>query len=336
MTTRRALGALAFGIFAWALPLGCSNGGSSDSGAPACTPGEQKACACGGGVEGFQVCSDNGASYGACQGCGDAGSSSGGSGSGSGGAGSGDAGGAPSSGGTGGGSSDASADGPRSCAPSEVSNVTTGECSLAAQDCPSGLTCGIASGDGGGWRTECQTLGRGGKALGDSCGSHGECAPGLRCVLAKCSRPCCGADESTLCGAQGRCNMTVSYDDGAASMTVCTFPVACTPWEHGCPASGPETDCHYDGREFACSFPNYDADGGTTEGKPCKFLNDCMDSQFCWGDSAGAACRWLCKLSDAGAPSAGTVGGAPGLGGCPSGQTCTAVGTPAWLGVCTP
>lgn len=39
----------------------------------ACAPGQQIACACGGGREGYQICWDDGAGYGACLGCGDAG-----------------------------------------------------------------------------------------------------------------------------------------------------------------------------------------------------------------------------------------------------------------------
>jgi hypothetical protein len=38
-----------------------------------CTPGRQTSCACGGGVEGYQLCKDDGSSFGACLGCGDGG-----------------------------------------------------------------------------------------------------------------------------------------------------------------------------------------------------------------------------------------------------------------------
>ncbi len=136
-----------------------------------------------------------------------------------------------------------------------------------------------------------------------------------------------------------RAILTVSYS-GGAFVQVCTFAPPCTPWAHDCPSSGPETDCHIaSGNKFKCSFPNYNVDGGSTEGLPCTYVNDCQDSQYCLyagADAGSGTCRWLCKASDSGAPDAGTVGGSPGLGGCPSGQTCKAFGSPAWLGVCEP
>ena len=49
--------------------VGCTPGNVSMS----CTPGRQTACACGVGRQGYQVCRDDGASYGVCMGCDDAG-----------------------------------------------------------------------------------------------------------------------------------------------------------------------------------------------------------------------------------------------------------------------
>jgi hypothetical protein len=62
-------------VFAILLPLAfaaistssCVDGDLEDPAtASSCAPGRQASCACGGGVEGFQVCKDDGSGYGAC------------------------------------------------------------------------------------------------------------------------------------------------------------------------------------------------------------------------------------------------------------------------------
>lgn len=133
--------------------------------------------------------------------------------------------------------------------------------------------------------------------------------------------------------------MQITYGSGAGApfVQVCTYSAPCTPWTGDCPP-GPESDCHVGtGGKLSCSFPNYDQDAGTTEGQPCTYLNDCADSQQCDFASGSGICRWLCKASTgSGAPDAGVVGGAPGNGGCPAGQTCVAYTSPSWLGICRP
>jgi hypothetical protein len=66
-------------VIAFLLPLAlaaissCVDGDLEDlAGTSHCTPGRQTSCACGGGVEGFQVCKDDGSGFGACLGCSDA------------------------------------------------------------------------------------------------------------------------------------------------------------------------------------------------------------------------------------------------------------------------
>ena len=226
-----------------------------------------------------------------------------------------------------------------SCPSGSATNLS-GSCDIVAQDCAAGLTCSVVVDDAGQYHTGCVDLGNGSAQLGATCATNGDCATGLTCVLKKCSRACCGALEGPLCGSSGACDLKITYPGGAFEQ-VCTFAPPCTPWAHDCPSSGPETDCHAaGGSKFKCSFPNYNVDAGSTEGQPCTYVNDCQDSQYCLyaGSDAGSGiCRWLCKASDSGgAPDAGTVGGTPGLGGCPSGQTCHAFGNPAWLGVCGP
>jgi hypothetical protein len=219
------------------------------------------------------------------------------------------------------------------CAPGTATNVT-GACDLVLQDCPSGLTCRIQPTDAGDYTTACVDIGNGAKKLGQTCASHDECAEKLYCALGKCTRPCCPTLEAQQCGSGGSCDMTINY--GSSWVEICTFSAPCTPWTNDCP-SGPESDCHVgSGNELKCSFPNYAADAGSTLGMSCQYLNDCQDSQQCDFSTGSGVCRWLCKANDTGAPDAGTVGGTPGQGGCPSGETCYAYSSPSWLGVCRP
>ncbi len=336
---------------------------SSSNGVTECDIGVVQACTCPGGGHGQRACPD-GKAWTVCQcvdndggvdgSAGAAASGNGGSGGsgasnsgGNGGAGASGSGGTGASGGNAGAAGDASAgsggtagdggivDG-GSC-PSGSATDLTGSCDIVTQDCSAGKTCTVVADDAGQYHTGCVDLGNGSAQLGQTCASHSDCASGLICVLKKCSRVCCGALEGPLCGSSGACDLKVTYSGGAFTQ-VCTFAPSCTPWAHDCPSSGPETDCHAaGGTKFKCSFPNYNVDAGSTEGQTCTYVNDCQDSQYCLYASSGATsgtCRWLCKASDSGAPDAGTVGGSPGNGGCPSGQTCHAFGTPAWLGVC--
>ena len=56
------------------ISTGCVEGGLEEpTGSNACTPGRQESCACGGGVEGYQVCKADGSGFGPCLGCRDAG-----------------------------------------------------------------------------------------------------------------------------------------------------------------------------------------------------------------------------------------------------------------------
>ena len=330
---RREMRGLLAGGLAALLPF-CG----SDDEERVCDPGKVVECPCPGGGKGVQTCKSSGAGYGDCTGCegsdgGGAGGSSGGAGEGGGGAG-GTSGTGGSSGGTGG-----TSDGGATCPAGEATDAVTDECDLILQDCPPGRTCSIEPTDGGSYRTVCADLGSGTKQLSDLCDFHSDCAPGLRCTLRKCTRPCCDAVEQQQCGSDGDCDLQINFGNNSAFLKVCTFSPPCTPWANDCPP-GPETDCHLGfNSKIACSFPNYSQDAGSTLGQPCQFLNDCEDSQHCSYESSGATmgtCRWLCKVKDDGAPASGTVGGAPGQGGCPSGQTCAAFADPDWLGVCRP
>lgn len=309
----------------------------------ACAPGKQESCACPGGGQGVQICRADGSGFEACAGCPDAdggaqdGSSAGGAGGGGGAAGgSGAAGAAGAAGSSAGGSAGVDAGTP--CPAGEATDAVTDECDVALQDCGPKLTCTIDVATGGGYRTVCQNLGDGAGRLGELCDAHSDCTAGLRCTLRKCTRPCCQVNEVEQCGS-GACDLQINFGDGDAFLRVCTFSPPCTPWAGDCPV-GPESDCHlgFDG-STSCTFPNYAPDGGSTHGAPCVFTNDCEDSQHCSYEAPSATegtCRWLCKVKDEGAPTAGVVGGPEGQGGCPTGQTCRAFQAPDWLGVCRP
>jgi len=317
---------------------------SSSSSDNACNIGVIQSCRCSSGTKGVRTCPD-GTAWSACS-CnnldGGADGSAGAAGTGAAGSGSGGTAGQDASAGSGGVAGGGAGDGGivdgGSCPSGSATNLT-GSCDIVAQDCGSGLTCSVVADDAGQYHTGCVDLGNGSAQLGEGCTSHTDCAAGLRCVLSKCSRACCGALKGPLCGSSGACDLDITYP-GNAFVKVCTFAPPCTPWAHDCPPSGPETDCHAaGGNKFKCSFPNYNLDAGSTEGQPCTYVNDCQDSQYCLyasADAGSGTCRWLCKASASGAPDAGTVGGTPGMGGCPSGQTCHAFGSPAWLGLCRP
>jgi hypothetical protein len=318
------------GVFGFAFALAHCSSSSDDS---VCEPGRQVSCACPGATQGVQSCLGDGSGYSTCK-CDDAGAdgSAGSGGGGTGGTGgSGGSGGAVAGAGGGGGSA---ADASTSCPAGSATNIS-GACDLVAQDCASGLTCAVDKTDAGAYVSACLDLGAGAGQLGEACSSHSDCAAGLVCALASCTRPCCSELEAQQCGANGACDLQVTYGTGDF-VQVCTFSADCTPWTNDCPA-GPESDCHVSsGGKLKCSFPNYDPDGGSTLGNSCQYLNDCESSQQCDFSGGSGVCRWLCKVSDTGAPDAGALGGTPGNGGCPSGETCMAYTNPSWLGVCRP
>ncbi len=325
----------------WFAPLAAltvlANCSSDSSAGPVCNAGKQVACDCPAGAQGVQVCKADGSGYDAC----DCGAAAGGAGGASEGGQGGSSTGGSSAGGTAGGSAGMSGAGgstvtPVMCPPDTATDLS-GECDVTLQNCPDGLTCGPREKTGGGYETACIEVGKGAVPLAGACMSHSECAPGLRCTLRKCTRPCCTDKAGEICGSAGQCDLNITYDNGANFLQVCTFSPKCTPWANDCPTDGPETDCHIDpAGGFSCGFPNYDPMAGSTVGKPCTFLNDCGDSQHCvYNSNQMGTCRWLCKASDTdGAPAAGTVGGSPGDGGCPSGETCVAYNDPMWLGRC--
>lgn len=249
--------------------------------------------------------------------CGDSGSSTG-----TGGSGTGTGGGATTTTGTGGSTTTTTTTttttgtggGPLSCT-SMVTNIPSGECDLFQQDCPnSNQTCtfvqdGSGGGGGGGTTTACQTA-NGLVTLGLPCASDGECAAGLFCIgdPGKCTPACC-PDNDQPCG-PGQCNLTVNVNGGTDFFMACTFSDMCTLFDPNSCVMG--EDCHLgDPGAAFCSQPS---GANLMEGEACVYVNDCGDMQNCIGNMTdGFFCRYLCEIGSS---------AAPGLGGCPAGQTC--------------
>jgi hypothetical protein len=213
---------------------------------------------------------------------------------------------------------------PLTCA-EKYTSLKGGPCDLLAQNCGPGETCRPWSTANGGFTTKCLTN-SGLKSRGATCHGDAECEAHLFCtgnqnIAGQCSPVCCPADDQP-CGG-GRCNLNVSL--GPKDFVFqCTYLTACTLLtKDACPDG---EDCHLQDKEgyAACIAPS-----GThaPEGGACQYINDCGDMQLC----AQGVCRYNCMLGAAG------QGVAPGLGGCPTGQTCAEAQTGlAGVGVCAP
>jgi hypothetical protein len=216
-----------------------------------------------------------------------------------------------------------------SCPLGEVTNAPTPHaCDPLSQNCGAGQSCDLDYLDG---ILDCTTSGGTG-ALHDLCDTNFDCATGLVCTGYRCTRPCCASLEFDLCGPKGACSLLLFDTTQTYSLQVCSYKPLCDPWSGGGGCVAPETVCSVAGTQSrpGCTAPS-DNLTSPTLGQTCTFANDCDDSQVC----TEGACHWLCKVQDFGAPAAGTVGGAPGQGGCPTGQTCARFEDSTWLGHCT-
>jgi hypothetical protein len=239
-----------------------------------------------------------------------------------------------SSGGAGGGA-DA---GPLICLQS-YTTIAKGPCDLLQQDCTPGNTC-VPSLLSNPPTTAC--VGSTGlKTAGEDCYSSAECDAKLICVGESATQPgqcvafCCPAEPYQPCNG-GICNEQVNFGEGVLAY-VCSYAQRCALLTAGaCPAG---TACYVEtaaGEGIAvCLQPSATVVGdlGT-----CHFINDCENMQDCFGlGNSEGACLYYCALSGS------TKTAAPGLGGCPSGQSCQSsyqgqainVGV-ANIGVCIP
>jgi hypothetical protein len=154
-----------------------------------------------------------------------------------------------------------------------------------------------------------------------------ECQAGLFC--ADVCTPICCPDNQQPCNS-GSCNVELHLDSGKGFVVVCSFNEQCTLLtKNACPKG---FDCHLQDTNTGLSTCMPPSDMQVDEGGSCFYLNDCKDMQFCYGMHANEPgnCRWNCRLSDKNKS-------APGLGGCPKGQTCQAfdLGVPD-VGLCLP
>jgi hypothetical protein len=212
------------------------------------------------------------------------------------------------------------------CSLAEVTNAVT-NCDPLALGCGAGSACDL---DDQGALGCYPAVGAG--TLFSPCATHDDCGTGLSCHGDRCTRPCCKSLEDDICGPSGDCDLTVSNSTKTAFVKVCSFGPPCTPWSGGVGCAPPETRCGVPAQvhDPVCAAPSGNLTSPTL-GKACEYTNDCDDSQAC----TSGVCHWLCKVQDLGAPPAGTVGGPPGQGGCPTGETCERFADSIWLGHCT-
>jgi hypothetical protein len=209
-------------------------------------------------------------------------------------------------------------------------NIPKGSCDLINQDCPAGFTCHPASSSSG--PTTACVASFGLKTADEDCYTNDECDAKLVCIgLAsnhpgKCVAFCCNDGESLPCNG-GLCNEQVDFGGGNFAY-VCSYGKRCQLLApDACPAG---YDCHVEpaaGQDIAvCLEPSPTPVG---ELGTCHYINDCGTMQDCYGigGSGGGICLYYCALSGSTA--------APGLGGCPSGETCesTYQGQPVDTGV---
>lgn len=223
------------------------------------------------------------------------------------------------------------------CPHDSVTNVPYTGCDLVKQDCPFGQTC-YPYQLGSNWKTHCITLGTGLGVRGDPCSSKADCDSRLTCIGGFCTPFCCPEHQDEICGLGATCSVKLQFDQqGTTTANICVYGQLCDLWSNGCPQGNA---CRVIVQETGMSTCVAVSPGApTAEGSPCSTLDECGDSMVCLNDTGGGHCRYYCRRDDTGGPAdAGVIGGAPGQGGCPSGQTCQQFGSkaPSWLGVCVP
>jgi len=207
--------------------------------------------------------------------------------------------------------------GPQTCMMT-YTNVPMGSCSLLAQDCAGNATC-YPQADANMMVTGTMCGGMGGtKGPGAKCTSAGDCEKGLFCVgtptNSVCSSVCC---PGQACPGGGTCNVMVNFDTATPAhyALMCSYDPACTLFTANACMAG--ADCHPDQGLATCTAPS---GANVPEGGVCTYPNDCGNMQTCLqlqGANPPYYCRYACDTT--------TTGKAPGMGGCPTGQSCTMV-----------
>lgn len=201
----------------------------------------------------------------------------------------------------------------------------SGACDLLAQNCDGNNTCGVFDNGMGGSTTDC-AITAGLMTTGSPCnpdmGQASECVKGDFCVNGICTRVCC-KDNNEPCGS-GKCNLKLNFTGTTDFMWVCTYATACTLFTANACAGGDQ--CHPEEEGLATCQENSGANA--PEGGACMYVNDCGDMQLCVGpDAQNSFCRYACTMGSS---------AAPGLGGCPGGQSCNGLMDFTSIGVCIP
>jgi hypothetical protein len=208
---------------------------------------------------------------------------------------------------------------------STYSTIPKGECDLLQQDCPMGSVCTVGP-DGASLKTVCQPAAGGLKGKGSDCTTNSECKDGLSCIQKHCTPFCC-PDNNQPCET-GKCDIEVSFNaDKNLHANACSYLKVCNLFKGDCPMG---TECHLENSMACLSVCDSPAASHVDEGKPCKYRNDCGDSQFCNNNAPDAGvCRYFCDTKAAG-------GTAAGKGGCPPMRTCKPINSGCMnLGFCS-
>ncbi len=223
----------------------------------------------------------------------------------------------------------------------------TGACDIVLQNCGSGKDCTAVNLEAGvcNYQLECVTNNTGSLAEGYACtqSASNPCVAGLECIEGRCARHCCLGDDS-VCGTSqpegftGKCavNVSLQYCSGT-EYSVCTYAKPCEPFQQQ--PCGPGLECNVTDMNGTATCSDYASgtDAGKAYGAPCMYANDCEDGLGCYQapDAGTSTCQWNCYMPP-GPFDAGIKNLAPGLGGCPGGQTCKYMitGLPTWFGLC--
>jgi hypothetical protein len=234
--------------------------------------------------------------------------------------------------------------GPSTCA--KPDDHPGDECDMVKQNCADvASTCEY---DPSASHNVCAKRATGSATKGEACASSSDCDKGLFCYSKHCSPACCTGDNSVCGGTGGSCDIAVT-DPGSMAVIyhVCSYSAKCNPFKYDCPTG--EVCLFSEAPDaFKCSAPASGSAGLSAKpGIPCKYVNDCGESQLCtaltMGDAAAGAsqCYLFCWLTP---PSGFTPGTTPGgrfaadgdcnVGGTSYG-TCTAIGgIGGGLGLC--
>ncbi len=195
---------------------------------------------------------------------------------------------------------------------SMYSTIPVGECDLLQQNCPMGSVCTVAQ-DGASLKTACQPGAGGLKGKGSDCTTNSECKDGLSCIEKHCTPFCC-PDNDKPCDT-GKCDIEVTFNaNKSLHANVCSYAKSCNLFKGDCPMG---TECHLSEPTACLNVCDAPSAMHVDEGKPCKYRNDCGDSQFCNMNAPDTGvCRYFCDTTAAG-------GTAAGKGGCPPMRKCT-------------